>query len=70
MTGKGNEEEGRRMGEGCKHSQISDRQELPPQREAITGGWRGETEGSATELIGNLLARPSAGRGDFFCPGT
>ena len=52
VTGKGKEEEGRRMGEGYKDSRISDRQELPPQREAITGGWRGDTlAGPATDLL-------------------
>lgn len=58
------------MGEGYKGSRISDRQELLPQREAITGGWRGDTfTGPATELIGNLLARPPAGEG-ITGPGT
>lgn len=58
------------MWEGYKGSRISDRQELPPQREAITGEWRGDTlVGPATELIGNLLARPPAG-GGITGPGT
>lgn len=58
------------MGEGYKGSRISDRLELPPKREAITGRWRGDMlAGPATELIGNLLARPPAG-GGITGPGT
>ncbi|CAB1419293.1 unnamed protein product [Pleuronectes platessa] len=68
VTAKGEEEEeGERMGEGYTSSRISDRQGLPPLREAITGGggvaggWKGDMlAGPATELIGNLLARPQA----------
>lgn len=45
-TGKEKEEEGR-MEEGYKGSLISDRQELPPQREAITGGTEGGHVGRA-----------------------
>lgn len=45
-----------------RFSRISDRQELPPQREVITWGDRGWNTlvGPAIELIGNLLARPPA----------
>lgn len=50
-------------GRRWKGSQIIDRQEPIPQREAIIGGWRRETKGPATKLIGNLLARPLAGGG-------
>lgn len=47
VTGKGQEEEGRRMREGYKGSRISDGQELSPLREAITGGGGGEHAGTA-----------------------
>lgn len=50
-------------GRRWKGSQIIDRQEPLPQREAIIGGWRRETKGPATKLIGNLLARRLAGGG-------
>lgn len=44
VTGKGGEgRRGKRMGEGYKGSRISDRLELFPQREAITGGNGGGT---------------------------
>lgn len=62
MTGKGKEEEGRRMGEGYKGSRISDRQDLPPQREAITGGLKGGHVGGACHRAYWQSVSKAAGR--------
>lgn len=55
--------EDNKMGAGYKGGQISDRQKLPSQRKAITGGGSGGMTcgGAATKVIGNLLARSLTG---------
>lgn len=63
----------KKMWDGYKGSQISDRQELPPQKRPLqgrkegVGGWGRHVGAPATKVIGNLLASLLEGGGYNRC---